>query len=174
LARVLENKARLQTGLSGRETIWRNTWDFLHESPFLGVGPGNFSREYVSHFGYFVTNSKDERAAQIWAVQRIGDQIVDNFHAHNIYLQLLGEVGVAGPLLFLIGAAAVLVSCERRSRMASPGSFRRAVLLATAANAVGLVVFGFFDSQLAFTLGSLNLLAGPLLAMGLTSGASHV
>jgi O-antigen ligase len=100
----------------------------------------------------------------------LGDQIMNNFHAHNIYLQLLGELGIPGPLLYLTALIAVLMYCERRAKTCRPGRLSHALLVATAANTVGLFLFGFFDSQLGFTIGSLNLLAAPLLAFGLSQG----
>jgi len=164
---ALSAKARIQYGLSGRLQVWKNAVDLIHEAPLLGVGPGNFSHQYVSHFGYFIPNDTTEQEGQIWGIQTLGERFIDNFHAHNIYLQMAAELGVGGPLLFFIGALAVMIHCERRSRSFALGSLHRALALATASGAAGLLVYGFFDSQLGFTIGSLNLLAAALLAMGL-------
>lgn len=159
-------RMRLQYGLSGRPLIWHNTFELLQTVPWLGVGPGNFSHRYVDHFGFFVPNDVSELNGQIWAAQTLGDQNIFNFHAHNTYLQLAGEAGVGAPLLFLLGLFGIVVHAERRRRLGWP-SFDHAMALAAAASAVGFMAYGFFDSQLAFTLGSINLVAGPLLALGL-------
>jgi hypothetical protein len=50
------------------------------------------------------------------------------------------------------------------------GTLDRAMALATASSAAALLAYGLFESQLGFTAGSLNLLAGPLLAFGLNPG----
>jgi O-antigen ligase len=164
---ALHTRLRLEYGMSGRPLIWRNTLDLLREEPWLGVGPGNFSHRYVDHFGYFIPNDPNELNGQIWAIQTLGDEALQNFHAHNIYLQLAGETGIAGAALYVFGLLAVMVHCEEAARSLASGSFERAMTLATAAGAAGLMGYGIFDSQLVFTLGSLNLLAGPLLALGL-------
>ncbi len=161
------SRARLEYGLSGRPEIWKNTFDMASQAPFLGTGPGNFSHQYVSRYGFFAPNDVSELNGQLWAVQTLGDQAIDNFHAHNIYLQLLGEVGIFGPLLLLFSFGGVLRHCEKAGRSHPLASWRRAVALALAADAVGLAAYGMFDSQLVFTIGSLNLLAGPILALGL-------
>jgi O-antigen ligase len=170
LSEALLSKARLEYGLSGRLTVWENSLDLVRQAPFLGVGPGNFSHQYVSHFGYFTPNDINEQAGQIWAMQTQGEEVVNNYHSHNTYLQLLGEAGAAAPLLFLIGLFGVLAHCERIGRAAAIGGYGRSLALATAAGAAGLLIYGMFDSQLGFTLGSLNLLAGALLAFGLKPG----
>ncbi len=166
LERISE-KARVGSGLSGRTLVWANTLDLVHESPYLGIGPGNFSRQYVSRFGYFLPNDALEQQGQIWAIQTLGEQVVDNFHSHNIYLQLMGEIGLGGPLLFLVGCILVLIHGERISRLWPQGSLAWALGVATASGALGMLVYGFFESQLGFTIGGLNLVAGPLLAIGL-------
>jgi O-antigen ligase len=172
LQNVLE-AARVRTGLSGREMVWRNTFQLLQQAPPFGYGPGNFSREYVAHFGFFVPNNRGERAMQMWTLQTSGEGVDVNFHAHNIYLQLAGELGLLGPLLFLAGLFAVIVHSERRGRRWPARSHRRALVLATAASAVGLAAFGLFDSQLVFTVGSVNQVAGALLAIGLKPGGCY-
>jgi O-antigen ligase len=167
--RELVAKARVEAGLSGRDIVWRNAADLVRHSWVLGVGPGNFSHQYVSQFGFFVPHDLSEQSSQIWAIQMLGDKVVDNFHAHNIYLQLLGESGLGGVLIFLTGMALVLWH-SRRQRRAPLRSYPYALSAATTAAAIALMVYGFFDSQMAFTAGSLNLIAGPLLAFGLQSG----
>jgi O-antigen ligase len=172
LQSVLE-ATRVRTGLSGRQIVWSNTLDLLQQAPPFGYGPGNFSREYVAHFGFFVPNNSGERAMQMWTLQTSGERVDVNFHAHNIYLQLAGELGPLGPLLFIAGLYAVILHSERRSRIWPARSQRRALVLATAASAVGLAAFGVFDSQLVFTVGSVNQVAGALLAIGLRPGGTY-
>lgn len=159
--------SRVRYGLSGRNDIWRKSARLIREAPLLGVGPGNFPTEFVSHFGYFRPNDELEQMGQIWMIQTLGDKIVGNFNAHNLYLQLWGELGILGPLLFLAGVGFVVWASERKARAAPPASFRRAAALASASCAVALVAYGIFDAQIAITQFSLNLIMGPLLAVGL-------
>ncbi len=168
LWRTLSGVARVQYGLSGRPVVWGHAIDLIRQTPFLGVGPANFSPQYVGHFGFFIPNSVDEQMSQIWTLQNLrAEKVIENFHAHNLYLQLAGEVGLLGPLLFLATLAWLLARGERTARLAPPGSARRALALGMAAWAVALAVYGVFDSQYAFTVDSVNLVAGPLLAAGL-------
>jgi hypothetical protein len=174
LLQAFESMARFQAGLSGRTTVWENALALIHQAPFLGVGPGNFSTQYVSRFGYFVPNSVQEQMSQLWTLQNVQpEKIIQNFHAHNIYLQLAGELGVLGPLLFIAAVVWIVAHMERCARDWAVGSTRRALALAAAALAVGVAVYGFFDSQYAFTFDSINLVAAPLLAAGLRSAQAE-
>jgi len=64
--------------------IWRAAWDMFVMRPFSGVGFATFplALKVYSHpflFQFFPFN-----------------------HAHNILLQLLAELGIAGPVVFII------------------------------------------------------------------------
>jgi O-antigen ligase len=106
---------------------------------------------------------------QVWMIQTLGEKIDQNFNAHNLYLELWGEMGVGGPLLFLVGIGLAVALAERRGRQRRPGSFARAAALAASASAASLMAYGVFDSQLAITQSGLNLLFGALLAVGLSA-----
>ena len=74
---------------SGRSDIWRVGWRMVEAHPFIGSGSGNF-QEAAIHY-----------------VQGIGNITSANFivnvpHvAHNIYLELLADLGIPGLLAFL-------------------------------------------------------------------------
>jgi len=168
LREALESFARVDAGLSGRGTIWANTFTLIQQEPFFGVGPANFTSQYVAHFGYFLPNNVQEQMGQIWAIQNIpAAQFINNFHAHNIYLQLSGELGLCGPLLFLSTMLWFLGQSERRESRHPTGSLSRAMAVGSGALALSIMAYGFFDSQYSFTFDAINLITGALLATGI-------
>jgi O-antigen ligase len=84
-------------GTSGRSDIWHVGWRMVEAHPLIGSGAGNFQQ------------------AAIHYVQGIGtlteaNNIVDVPHvAHNVYLELLADLGIPGLLAFLgvVGSAAL-------------------------------------------------------------------
>jgi O-antigen ligase len=165
---ALEKLTRVEYGLSGRPVIWRNVAQLIRQEPWLGVGPGNMSAQYVSHFGFFVPNGVEEQMSQIWSLQNLSErQVTDNYHAHNSYLQFAAEIGILGPLLLLWGLGVLVYQAERRARLWPLNSLPRALALAVGSLAVGVMIYGLFDSPYTFTKESLNLIAACLLAIGL-------
>jgi O-antigen ligase len=92
-------------GGTGRSDVWQVGWRMVEDSPTNGIGAGNFQ---ISSIHYLLEPG---------ALQRT-DFIVDEPKvAHNIYLQVLAELGVVGLALFL----AVIVfslSCALRAAWA--------------------------------------------------------
>lgn len=85
--------ARLETadGGSGRTDIWKVGWRMVEDNPGHGVGAGNFN---VSSVHYLLIEPG--------AVAR-SDYIVDTpAVAHNMYLEVLAELGIPGLILFLL------------------------------------------------------------------------
>lgn len=99
--------ARLETadGGSGRTDIWKVGWRMVEDNPGHGVGAGNFN---VSSIHYLLVEPG--------AVER-SDFIVDTpAVAHNVYLEILAELGVPGLAMFL---AVVIASIATAVRAAS-------------------------------------------------------
>lgn len=153
--------------LSGRGTIWKNAQELVEQAPLLGTGPGTLPYEYSNRFGYFFPTNYPEFFEQITDIQKMGDTVWVHYHAHNIFLQLAGEIGIFGVLLYVVGLLFIFIQCERRAHSLPPHSFYRALTLATAASAIGMVVYGCFDSQESLVRGSLNIVFGAMLAIGL-------
>ena len=92
------------TSTSGRLDIWRVGWRMVEAHPLNGVGSGNF------------------QDAAIHYVQGVGALtsaylIVDVPHvAHNVYLELLADLGIPGLLAFLGVAAFCLAAAGRAAR----------------------------------------------------------
>lgn len=99
-----EARERVTTlgGGTGRIDIWTVGWRMVEANPVRGVGAGNFQ---VSSVHYLLEPGAIRRA----------DFIVDRPKvAHNIYLQVLAELGVIGLALFL-GIIGFAVGCAARA-----------------------------------------------------------
>jgi putative inorganic carbon (HCO3(-)) transporter len=89
---------------SGRSDIWHVGWRMVQAHPFNGVGSGNF-QEAAIHY-----------------VQGIGSLtsaflIIDVPHvAHNVYLELLADLGIPGLLAFLGVAVFSLLAAGKAAR----------------------------------------------------------
>jgi putative inorganic carbon (HCO3(-)) transporter len=89
---------------SGRSDIWRVGWRMVEAQPLLGVGSGDF-QEAAIHY-----------------VQGIGTLtsaflIVDVPHvAHNVYLELLADLGIPGLLAFLGVAGCSILAAGKAAR----------------------------------------------------------
>ncbi|HEY1568755.1 MAG TPA: O-antigen ligase family protein [Solirubrobacteraceae bacterium] len=92
------------TSTSGRSDIWRVAWRTIKAHPVGGVGAGNFQIAAVHH------------------VQGVGALtsaylIVDVPHvAHNVYLELLADLGIPGALAFIGVAVFSLLAAGRAAR----------------------------------------------------------
>ena len=89
---------------SGRSDIWRVGWRMVQAHPLTGVGSGNF------------------QAASVHYVQGIGTLtsaflIVDVPHvAHNVYLELLADLGIPGLIAFLGVAGFSMLAAGKAAR----------------------------------------------------------
>jgi O-antigen ligase len=77
-----------QNGGSGRTDIWRVGWRLVEANPAVGVGAGNFPAASVK---YILVPG---------ALTHKGTLIDEPAVAHNMYLQVLGELGVVGLAMF--------------------------------------------------------------------------
>jgi O-antigen ligase len=124
-------------GGSGREDLWRVGWREVSDHPILGVGAGNFG---VVSVRYLLRPGADQRDVYILK----GDP------PHNIYLNVLTELGAVGFALFV----AILAMCLRSALLAARAFAARGdpamELLARALfiGLVGLLVADFFSSAL--------------------------
>jgi O-antigen ligase len=131
--------ARLtSTSTSGRADVWKVGLRMVRANPIIGVGSGNYA---VAEPHYFLIAPG--------AIQR-GDLIIDTpFPAHNIYLQVLAEMGVIGLGLFLsvivlsIRAAVTAVTLFAARGERSLEILGRAIVVALA----GILAADFFVSD---------------------------
>ena len=123
---------------SGRSDIWRVGVEMVKANPVLGVGAGNFkarSPEYVLDAGLI----------------RRSDLIVDDPHVtHNIYLQVLSQLGAVGLLLFLAIVASALTAAALAAREFARQHDEQMELIARAVfvGLCGMLTAGFFGSWL--------------------------
>jgi O-antigen ligase len=129
-----------------RMAHWQAGWYMFMDHPWLGVGAGNYAEAYAAYF------------VGTWR-EALG-------HAHNYYLNILAELGIAGGgiLLLLLGLAfrqlgGALVQSEDRNT-----SFWRAVLAGVYGGLVVFCVHNLFDSLFVH---SVNIQVGVLLGLGL-------
>jgi O-antigen ligase len=69
-----------------RISIYNNTINMIKHHPFIGIGVNTFSKNY----GKYKTESAEKYA-----------HTPDTIYAHNIYLQMAGEIGLLGLFAFL-------------------------------------------------------------------------
>jgi O-antigen ligase len=147
---------------SGRSDIWTVGWRMVQGNPGIGVGVGQFQ---LSSVHYLIKPG---------AIQR-SDLIIDTPKvAHNIYLQVLAELGIVGFVPFVLilgfGLACCLGAARAFERRRDLGMelMSRAVFVAL----VGILAADFFVSQQFSKQLWLLLGLGPaLLAIATRSGA---
>jgi putative inorganic carbon (HCO3(-)) transporter len=89
---------------SGRSDIWRVGWRMVVAHPVFGVGSGNFQNAAI----HYVQGIGSLTSAHL---------IVDVPHvAHNVYLELLADLGIPGLVAFLGVAAFSLLAAGRAAR----------------------------------------------------------
>jgi hypothetical protein len=99
--------------LKGRFAFWRAGWDMLREHPWSGVGVGRYYKLMPNYL----------EAAGIPVVQE---------NAHNYYLQIAAELGVAGLAALVALFASSLVAGWRVWRASRDAQVRRLALALTA------------------------------------------
>ncbi len=114
--------------VSTRTTIWRAALAMTAERPVLGHGPGSFEREFARH------RPRD------YARHRVGSITL---HAHNEYLDVLAETGVAGGVAFALVIGLVLKGSL--ARLARHGASARPLLAAATAAVVTMLVHAAFN-----------------------------
>jgi O-antigen ligase len=97
----------LSTTLAGRSYIWRVSAPHLTEHFLLGLGPGGFAASFPAWDVQYWSGSPDDRDRRFAAAED---------HAHNDYLEIFADYGLAGVLGFLAVLVAFLRSAGQRLR----------------------------------------------------------
>ncbi len=125
-------------GGNGRTDIWKVGWRMVEAHPVRGVGAGNF-RDVSGQ--YLLTEPGAITAS---------DQIIDEPHfAHNVYLEVLAELGIVGLALFgALVAAAIGTGVRAARRFGRAGDASMELLSGAVVVAlVSLLAMDFFLSD---------------------------
>lgn len=148
-------------GGSGREDLWRVGWRMVEDHTVRGVGAGNFPASSIHYLLRPGTTGHDQ-------------YIIDTPKVpHNIYLQVLSELGIVGlALFFLILAASLRCALLAAWTFAERNESMMEMLARTLfISLASLLVAEFFSSQLFSKQLWLLLAMGPaLLAIAEHSG----
>ncbi len=127
---------------TGRAHFWSVALDIIRAHPYVGVGLGAFGVIYTRY---------DTRNGLFRLEQ-----------AHNDYLQVLSDAGIAGALLAV--SFVVLLFYKAVSRAKTRDDFRRGVALAALSGCFAVLVHSFFDFTLHTTSNALLFLVLAALA----------
>ena len=130
-----------------RMAHWQAAWSMYLSNPILGVGPGHYPLAYPTY--------------------RVNDFWVDPLgHAHNLYLNVMAELGFLGILTYVVQWVAwvgLVIAAYRRS----DARFDRAVAAGVLASMVGVAIHNVFDNLSVHGLETeLGLLIGLCAASG--------
>lgn len=152
-------------GGTGREDVWAVGWRMVQSSPVNGVGVGNFP---VSSIHYLLVPGGLQRSEFIVDEPKV---------AHNMYLEVLAELGVVGLALFLsifgfsVACAARAVGAFRRAGDTRMELVARALIVAIVALMAADV---FISDQFSKQLWLLLALGPTLMAIARTEESEHV
>lgn len=119
--------ARSEAGVGGpREYLWRLTWQYIRESPWLGIGP--------MHYAHRVN--------------------LEAAHPHNVYLQLAAEWGVPFAALVIALAAIGLFRLLRKAK-AGAADEERALGISLVAAGAAIAVDGMFSGNFVMPMSQL-------------------
>jgi O-antigen ligase len=135
-----------------RMAHWQAGWNMFEDHPWLGVGAGNYAAAYAAYF--------------------IGPWREALGHAHNYYVNILAELGVAGGavLLLLLGVAFLQLGRTLVRSEDAGDRFWRAVLAGVFGGLVVFSIHNLFDSLFVH---SVNIQMGVLLGLGVVA-AEHL
>lgn len=114
-------------GGTGRTDIWTIGWRMVEDEPIVGVGAGNFQ---VSSANYLLEPGAIARDEYILDTPKV---------AHNVYLEVLAELGIVGLALFL-AIVVFSLACAIRAARAFEASGERSMELIARSGAIALVV----------------------------------
>ena len=124
--RVVTTISGPELDATGRLIIWRETLRIVRDFPLLGTGVGTF-------------------ADTMFVYQRTAREVLFN-NAHDEYLQLLTEGGVA--LLILAIAGALLLAKAARTRLAGDAGAHRFLRVGACAAMAGIAVQSIWEAGL--------------------------
>lgn len=135
---IVQRITQVDTSGSGRTDIWRMGWRMVEAHPVTGVGAGNFS---VSSVDYLLRPGATQRSVYIVDQPKV---------PHNIYLEVLAELGVLGLALFGVIVVTSVLSTLAAARVSGLRGDRETELLARGLllALLAMLVAAFFSSEL--------------------------
>jgi len=118
-----------------RISIYRNTINMIKHHPFTGVGVNTFSKNY----GKYKTESAEKYA-----------HTPDTIYAHNIYLQMAGEIGLLGLLAFLWFLTRIFIRTLRAYRNLKD-DYLKTIALSLVACFIAFLVNGLTETSLYYS-----------------------
>lgn len=118
-----------------RIAVYRNSLNMIRAHPFIGVGANAFMRSYKEYKEY---------------PEYRNVVTLDEMKAHNIYLQLAGELGLIGLGIFLWLTAAIFLQGARIFRLLS-GHYLKIAALSLIACLIAFLVNGLTESSLQYS-----------------------
>jgi hypothetical protein len=150
--RISETSPGQVSPKEGRLTIWQVGWRMFEDHPVAGVGLGSFQSSSVH---YVLAPGALERT----------DQVIDKPEvAHNIYLQVLAEMGIVGELLFILALGFPIVCALRAAGRFARQHDRELEILS---RSVAVAIVAFLVSNF-FQPGVFNKLLWVLFGLGPT------
>lgn len=116
-----------------RMAHWQAGWRMFEDNPLLGVGAGNFNVRYPDYF--------------------VRPQFrISRGHAHNIYIQMLAELGVLGLVAYLTLVGSFILLALRVA-IGAPQGFARMLALGSLGTLVSVSTHNIFDDLQVLNLG---------------------
>ncbi|MEN3014130.1 MAG: tetratricopeptide repeat protein [Endomicrobiia bacterium] len=134
--------------------IWRDTIKMWLKSPVFGIGIGKFHIEFVKF-------ASDE-LRRIWPQKSF---IIND--AHNEYLQILSESGIAGFLLFVVPVILFFKKTLEKTNFQKEIS-KKIIVISLLSSCLAVLVQNFFSVDMRFIISNVYLFLTIGLVFGLT------
>lgn len=150
-------QAYIETSSAARPIVWEASYKAFLAKPMFGWGPENFNHAFEAHFDNRLF--QEENLAEIWFER-----------AHNVFLDTLVSVGVAGTLSFLLLIIAYLYVIYRAKKRKQISDVEAALLTALVPAHLLQMQTGF-DTVVTYTL--LALVGGYVMFLERSSGGER-
>lgn len=160
---------RIGSGLSNRDIIWNNSWQMITERPLVGWGPGAFSRSYLDRFGFpsYIERGTAERELEF--LGRI--DLLDYWHAHNLFLHNAAEMGLLAAVLVLLLFFFYFRALMRYRPLYGAHRSRDLLVSGCSAAVLGNFVHSFFETSTNIAYSPLGIPFALVFAVGLAEMA---
>jgi O-antigen ligase len=108
-----------------RFALWERAGDLVARSPLTGLGLGAFQQQHLDS-ATVIPGAVAVRTGGDYLQQPIPLEAEGGLHSHNLYLQLLSEVGLVGTALYL---APLVMAWRRTTRHDAMGGTFRALFV---------------------------------------------